>query len=94
MIASAIEATVATLATLFALLWFINQFRKKKFCVVCGEPSYDDFCCEAHELLHYDEEEFSRDEIMERDLDEALAEQRELEREDDKRWEKQTKCLP
>lgn len=56
----------------------------KKFCVVCGDPSRGDFCCNAHELLHYDEEEFSRDEILDADEDEALVEQRELEREERK----------
>lgn len=85
----AIEATVATLAAIFALFWFINQFRKKKNCLICGEPAHGDFCCETHELLFYDEDEFSREESMDANEEEALAEQRELERE-----EKKCKSIP
>lgn len=75
----AIEATVATLAVIFAFFWFINQFTKKKNCLICGDPSHDDFCCEAHELLFFDEEELSREESM--DVDEGV-ESRELYREE------------
>ena len=53
-------------------------------CIYCGDPCEKEFCCEAHELLHYDEEEFSGDEILDADENEALAEQRELEREERK----------
>ena len=82
MIELAIEATVATLAVIFAFLWFINQFTKKKNCLICGEPSYGDFCCKAHELLFYDEEEFSREEKINTKEEEALAELEELKKEE------------
>lgn len=80
----ALEATVITMIFIGIMALLINLIKPKKFCVVCGDPSIGDFCCEAHELLHYDEEEFSRDEWLDAEEDEALLEQRELEREERK----------
>lgn len=94
MIKEAAYATVFTLFALFAFLWLVNLFKQKNTCPICGDSCQGDFCCDAHELLHYDEEEFSREEMMDAELDEALAEQEELERQDDERWERLTKCLP
>ena len=69
----AFDATVITMIFLGILALLINLIPSKKFCVVCGDPSIDDFCCEGCENLHYDEEELSREddeddeqEIMER----------------------------
>lgn len=84
LVRTAIEATVITLIAIFVLLWVVDKLKKKKHCLICGEPSHGDFCCEAHELLHYDEEEFSREEAMDADEEEALIEQEELEREERK----------
>jgi len=52
----------------------INLIPSKKFCVVCGDPSIGDFCCEGCENLHYDEEELSREDEIddEDDKDEEL----------------------
>jgi len=58
----AFEATIIMMAFIFILAMLINLIKSKKFCVVCGDPSIGDFCCEAHENLHYDEEELSREE--------------------------------
>jgi len=58
----ALEATVFTLVALFAILWFISRFKQKNTCPVCGDACQDKFCCEACELLFYNEEEFSREE--------------------------------
>ena len=80
----AFEATVITMAFIFGLLWLISLIKPKNFCPVCGDPCQGKFCCEAHELLHYSEEEFSREEWLDAEEDEALAEQRELEREERK----------
>ena len=78
----AFEATVITMIFIGILAVLINRIKEKDFCVVCSDPSVGDFCCEAHELLHYDEEEFSRDDWLDAEEEEALAEQRELEREE------------
>lgn len=75
----AFEATIITMLFVFAFLWLISLIKQKKFCVVCGDPSISDFCCEAHENLHYDEEELSREEIIEDDEDD---EQEEIERQE------------
>ena len=85
----ALEATVFTLVILFAILYFINRIKQKNICPICGDPCQGKFCCEAHELLHYSEEEFSTEDWLDAEEDEALAEQRELERE-----EKISKALP
>lgn len=58
----AFQATIITMAFVFILAMLINLIPSKKFCVVCGDPSIDDFCCEGCENLHYDEEELSREE--------------------------------
>ena len=78
----ALDATVITMAFIFGLLWLISRIKQKKHCVVCGDSSIGDFCCETCELLHYDEEEFSREEWLGAEEDEALAEQEEMEREE------------
>ncbi len=75
MVREAIYATVFTLFVLFAFLYLINRFKQKKFCVVCGEPSQTDFCCEGCRNIHYDEEEFSREELIEDDEQEELERQ-------------------
>ena len=75
----ALEATVITMIFIGIMAMLINLIKSKKFCVVCGDSSIGDFCCEGCENLHYDEEELSREEEI---------------GEDDERWEKQTKCLP
>ena len=74
----ALEATVITMIFIGILAMLINLIKSKKFCVICGDPSIGDFCCEAHENLHYDEEELSREEIVEDEDDE----QGEIEREE------------
>jgi len=66
----AFEATVITMIFIGIMALLINLIPSKKFCVVCGDPSIDDFCCEGCENLHYDEEELSREEIMEDEDDE------------------------
>lgn len=71
----ALEATIITMFFVFAFLWLISLIKSKKFCVVCGDPSISDFCCEAHENLYYDEEELSRE-------DDKDDEQEEIEREE------------
>jgi len=58
----AFDATVITMIFIGILAMLINLIKEKDFCVVCGDPSIGDFCCEAHENLHYDEEELSREE--------------------------------
>jgi len=58
----AFDATVITMIFIGILAMLINLIKSKKFCVVCGDPSIGDFCCEACENLHYDEEELSREE--------------------------------
>ena len=78
----AFEATVITVIFIGILTMLINLIKSKKFCVVCGDPSISDFCCEAHENLHYDEEELSRE-------DDEDDEQEEMERE-----ERISKALP
>lgn len=78
----AFEATIITIAFIGILAMLINLIPNKKFCVVCGDPSIGDFCCEACENLHYDEEELNREE----DVDD---EQEELDRQ-----ERISKALP
>ncbi len=78
----AFEATVFTLCALGIIFLFINKFKQRNTCPICGDPCRAKFCCEAHELLHFDEEEFSREDWLDAEEDEALAEQRELEREE------------
>lgn len=58
----AFEFTIVTLFFIGILAMLINLIKSKKFCVVCGNPSIGDFCCESCENLHYDEEEFSQEE--------------------------------
>ena len=58
----AFDATVITMIFIGILAMLINLIKSKKFCVVCGDPSIGDFCCEGCENLHYDEEELSREE--------------------------------
>jgi hypothetical protein len=81
MVREAIYATVFSLFVLFAFLCLVMWFKRKKRCVVCGDPARGDFCCEGCENLHYDEEELNRD-----DEDD---EQEELERQ-----ERISKALP
>lgn len=81
----AFEATIITMLFLGILALLINLIKSKKFCVVCGDPSISDFCCESCENLHYDEEELSREE----DVDDEDDEQEEIERQ-----EKISKALP
>jgi len=85
----ALEATVITMLFIFGLALLIRLIKEKNTCPICGDPCRGKFCCEAHELLHYDEEEFSREEWLDAEEDEALAEQEEMERE-----ERMGKALP
>ena len=85
----AFEATIITMIFIFGLLYLISRIKQKNICPICGDPCRGKFCCEAHEFLHYDEEELNRDEWLDAEEDEALAEQREMERE-----EKISKALP
>ena len=71
----ALEATVITMIFIGIMALLINLIKEKKFCVVCGDPSIGDFCCEACENLHYDEEELNRE-------DDEDDEQEEIEREE------------
>ena len=64
----AFEATVINMIFLGILAMLINLIKSKKFCVVCGDPSISDFCCEGCENLHYDEEELSREEDDEQEI--------------------------
>ena len=61
------DATLITIIFIGILAMLINLIKSKKFCVVCGDPSITDFCCESCENLHYDEEELSREEEIEED---------------------------
>jgi len=81
----ALQATVITMIFIGILALLISWIKSKKFCVVCGDPSIDDFCCEGCENLHYNEEELSREEIVEDEDDE----QEEMERQ-----ERISKTLP
>ncbi|TES90885.1 MAG: hypothetical protein E3J87_09020 [Candidatus Cloacimonadota bacterium] len=83
----AFEATVITMIFIGILALLINLIPSKKFCVVCGDPSIDDFCCEGCENLRYDEEELNREEEIEDG--EIYDEDEEWER-----WEKIGKALP
>ena len=74
----AFDATVITMIFIGILAMLINLIKSKKFCVVCGDPSISDFCCEGCENLHYDEEELSREEIV----DDEDDEQEEMERQE------------
>ena len=85
----AFEATIITMIFIFGLLYLISRIKQKNICPICGDPCRGKFCCEAHELLHYDEEELSRDDWLDAEEDEALAEQEEIERE-----ERISKALP
>ena len=80
----AFEATVITMLFLGILAMLINRIKKKNICPICGDPCRGKFCCEAHEFLRYDEEELSRDDWLDAEEDEVLAEQREMEREERK----------
>ena len=80
----ALEATVITMIFIGIMAMLINLIKSKKFCVVCGDPCQGSFCCEACENLHYDEEELSREEVIDED-----DEQGEIERE-----ERISKTLP
>ena len=80
----ALEATVITMIFLGILAMLINLIPSKKFCVVCGDPSIGDLCCEACENLHYDEEELNQEVDVGED-----DEQEELERQ-----ERISKALP
>ena len=81
----AFDATVITMIFIGILAMLINLIKSKKFCVVCGDPSIGNFCCEACENLYNDEEELSRIEVIDGDDDE----QGELERQ-----ERISKALP
>ena len=74
----ALEATVITMIFMGIMAMFINLIKEKKFCVVCGDPSIGDFCCEGCENLHYDEEELSREE----EIDDENNEQEEMDRQE------------
>ena len=66
----AFQATVITMAFIFILAWLISLIKQKNTCPICGDPCQGDFCCEACELLHYSEEEFSREEVIDADEEE------------------------
>ena len=72
----ALEATVITMIFIGILALLINLIPNKSFCVVCGDPSISDFCCEGCENLHYDEEELSREEDVEDENDELERQER------------------
>lgn len=72
----AFEATVITMIFIGILAMFINRIKSKKFCVVCGDPSIGDFCCEVCENLHYDEEELNREEDVDDEQEEIEREER------------------
>ena len=74
----AFDATVITMIFIGILAMLINLIKSKKFCVICGDPSISDFCCESCENLHYDEEELSREEIV----DDGDDEQGKIERQE------------
>ena len=74
----AFQATIITMIFIGILAMLINLIKPKKFCVVCGDPSISDFCCEGCENLHYDEEELSREE----EIDNEDDEQEEMERQE------------
>jgi len=76
----AFDATVITMIFIGILAMLINLIPSKKFCVVCGDPSIGDFCCEGCENIHYDEAGLSREDVEE---DEEWE-----------RWEKIGKALP
>ena len=80
----AFDATVITMIFIGILAMLINLIKSKKFCVVCGDSSIGEYCCEACGNLRNDEEELSRTEIIDEDDDE----QGELERE-----ERKSKCF-
>jgi len=81
----AFEATVITMIFIGIMAMLINLIKDKSFCVVCGDPSIGDFCCEAHENLYNDEEKLNRMQV----IDEHDDEQEELERQ-----ERISKALP
>lgn len=67
-----------------------KQIQFCNYCLSCSDPvpPDKDFC--DNDIC---ENNFYDDSHLERELDEALAEQEQLKREDDERWERQTKCL-
>ena len=78
----ALEATIITMIFIGIMALLISLIKQKNICPICGDPCRDKFCCEAHELLHYSEGEFSTEDWLDAEEDEALAEQREMEREE------------
>jgi len=82
----ALEATVITMLFIFILALLMNRIKQKpgkrfhikNYCLTCCEPvpSDKEFCSDGCENDFYDESHLEREE------DEALAEQRELEREE------------
>jgi len=74
----AFEATIITMIFMGILALLINLIKSKNICPVCGDPipSDKDFCSEGCENDFYD------DSHLEREKDEALAEQREMKREE------------
>ena len=73
----AFDATVITMIFIGILAMLINRIKSKNFCVVCGDPSIGDFCCEGCENLHYDEEELNREEEVDDEDDEQEIMERE-----------------
>ena len=93
----AFEATVITMIFIGILALLINLIKSKKFCVVCGDPSISDFCCEGCENLHYDEEELSREEQEDEEEEEEKEDEDEDEEGDQEiieRQERISKALP
>jgi len=74
----AFEATVITMIFIGIMAMLINLIKDKSFCVVCGDPSIGDFCCEAHENLYNDEEKLNRMQV----IDDEDDEQEEMKREE------------
>ena len=72
----AFDATVITMIFIGILAMLINLIPSKSFCVVCGDPSISDFCCEGCENLHYDEEELSREDDEDDERGEIEREER------------------
>jgi len=57
----AFDATIITMIFIGIMAMLINLIKEKDFCVVCGDPSIGDFCCEGCENLRHDEEKLSRE---------------------------------
>ena len=85
----AFEATVITMLFLGIMAMLISRIKQKNICPICGDPCRGKFCCEACDLLHFSEEEFSRKEEVYADEDENEAEFEMMERE-----ERKSKCIP